>query len=262
MALTLGQLKMHCAHAIPGGSSASLPPGTTSAAVHAQIINEAGRALYNAWPWKFKERPAALLNLTISTAYVALPSDFGELASLNYVSQTTSIELTDFDTLATLRNTNTTPAGFHYWAAIVQPEQTAQTSTLPVARLELYPTPTASVTGALSVMYRAAWRELSDDTHYAAIPLWAESLLVQYVRAFAEGYDDAGAVEGMPIRVLNVNNLVAEIEAGPLFQRATQKDMLTQPHYGVMTGGLVGSMGCGFDAMDQDQNTVAVPWIY
>jgi len=240
MAKTLAQYKLHAQHAV-AVSGSTLPPGTTADAASGEIVNEAGRLLYGAWPWKFRERPPASLSLTINVEYVAMPADYGELIGIEYDSLSTSIVLTDFQDLMTKRAQGITPVGYIYWAAIVQPSQTLQTSAMPAQRLELYPTPTASASDVIKVMYRADWRELTDDTHYASIPLWCETLLIEFIRAVAEGYMNRHGDE-TGIGVVSMTDRLDEIQRGVLFQRAVEKDALTQPHYGVVANGLINSL--------------------
>lgn len=336
MALTLAQLKAHTVHVEPGGPSTALPPGTLDD-VKEQIINEAGRMLYQAWPWKFRERPPKRLNFTapisiadgtwtessktltktggftsytfavgdeieitdgtgatvghypiasrtsndaivlvdsigsaadgltdidgtISFPYCALPSDFGECILIRADGLTVDFQLVDFATIAQYRDDAILPVGFMYFGAITQPGQVAQTSAFGLPRLELYPAPASTQVGALTLWYRAGWRELTEDTHYAAVPLHIERLLIEYIRQNCEGYSNQYGESG---GVVSIHDRLAEIEASPMFKRATEQDALLQPSYGVMSGGLIGSMTSSEPSVvrTQDYHEVATPFI-
>jgi hypothetical protein len=200
---------------------------------------------------------------TLAFPYVSMPSDFGELLDIRADGLTVDFSLVDFSEIAMLRDGAILPNGFMYWGAIVHPAQTAQTSTFAVPRLEIYPTPTSTIVSALTLWYRADWRELSGDTHYAAVPQWCEALLIEYIRAVAEGYMNRHADNEGLLPVSTLSDRLRDIEEGPLFRRATEKDMLIQPSYGVITGGLIESMGgCPSVVRVQDVHSVASPWVY
>lgn len=339
MALTFANLKLHASHSTTIDST-TLPPGTTADAAAGQIVNTAGQLLYNAWPWKFRERPPARLDFTapivitdatwtestktltktggftnytfaasdviaitggtgattgnytiisrvsddaivLSTSigsaadgntdidgeigfpYVDLPSDFGELIEIRADGLTADFTLTDVAELAMLRDSAVRPAGFMYWGTIVQPAQASQTKAMGVPRLEIYPTPTAALVSALTLWYRAVWRELILDTHYAAIPQWCEALLIEYIRAVAEGYMNRHADNEGILPVVTTSDRIRDIEDGPIFKRATEKDMLIQSSYGVLDGGLIGSLSIGHPSVVrvQDVYSVSRDWI-
>lgn len=336
--LTLANLKKYAVHAIPDAPSTALP-GSTADERKQIIVNQAGQHLYNARPWKFRERPPKKLNfaapITLTNAtwtessktltktgafasytfvpgdeveitdgtgatdgtypvasktssdaivlvdsigsaadgqtdidgemsfpYVALPSDFGVELNVQATGLTVDFEMVDFGTLATMRDGAILPAGFMYYGAIVQPAQALQTAALGAPRLELYPAPNAASVGALTLWYLAGWRELTDDTHYAAIPGYAEMLLIQYIRAFAEGYDNDNDNEGHGI--IKLEDRLELIERGPIFKAAVRHDTMIQSNYGVVGDGLIGAAGSGFNSVvrTQDHWPQASPFVY
>ena len=215
MTLTAKQLKDHVSHALGGTVSSQLSD--------IGIINEAGRHLFNT-AWNFRQRPPVDVTFVSNRTYVDMPSDFGEIVSANMkdgLVQTFSF--TTFDDLLHRRRTNT-GATSHYWIAISHPIPEDDSAEIPPPRLELYPTPTTG--DEISIAYSARWRELVDDTDVAAIPDYVESAFVALVRAFALGYEE----EGLEVRV-------AEVEMGPVFLRALEKDGLIQPDYGPIRNG-------------------------
>jgi len=254
--LTLAAYKLDAQHAI-ALDAATLAPGDTAAFNAQQIVNEAGRMLYSARPWKFRETASADLDLTISQSYVAMPSGFRQLRSVSYNSLTIGIELVDFATILDLRARNTGPTGFQYWAALVHPRRAAAGTPPTPPRLEIYPTPTATVTGALTISYRAGWTELTSDTDVPDIPLYCETLLRKFVRAVAEGYMNEHGEEGGGIKTMD--DRIHDIITGPIYKAAVDEDNLEQPDYGVLGPGLVGSLSSRSFSVVHPQDT-ADPW--
>lgn len=230
MALTLANLKVHVTHALGGGDPAVIV--TDAATTKRQIINEAGR-LFCAEDWNFLIRPPATLNFTSGVEYVALPSDFAQM--VGYTTKTgtlTTLKMTTPHNLIALRQGLSGGASSLYYAAIMWPTQTAANAAPPVPRLELWPTPSSSVTAALTITYRAGWTELSSDTDIPNIPTWAESLLVSFVRAYAIGYEEDSKQEE-----------IAKVLGGPEFAACKSRDADVFQDFGPINGGAIQS-GC------------------
>ena len=167
---------------------------------------------------------------TIHTSAVALPSDFSEMISINTTSGLLKgVQLTGFQDLLNKRASNFVSTGFHY-GAIVQPTDTdVGYDGAPVARLEIWPQPTANETASLTMIYRAGWKRLSEVKEYLRLPVYCEPLFLQVIRAFARGYEeeDGGSLSAR----------LGEVMSGPLFMAAVDRDASIQPHYGPMHGG-------------------------
>ncbi len=236
--LTLAQLRAETAHAIPGGLSTVMSPGTTAAAAANQLINEAGAYLFS-HEWTFRLGIITDVAIVAAQGYVDLPADYGGLQAIEYNDLATGFVLTSHQELLQLRAKSASPTGFAYWAAVVQPTQTNQTTAMGAQRLLLYPDPLASDADGLKIIYRRDWAQLTDDTHIANVPRYAVPLLRQYVRAFAEGFDDEAADEDIPVRAVNVNNLLAVIDNGPIFAACKRRDGANQRVYGELENGLV-----------------------
>jgi hypothetical protein len=91
-------------------------------------------------------------------------------------------------------------------------------------QLQIYPTPTSSEENKIKITYRTGWQRVSTanlPTDVISIPLYLETLLVLYVRAITESYEDG-----------QQSQRLAEIEAGPLFGTAQRKDGMLQAHFG------------------------------
>lgn len=225
MTLTTANLKDHVSHALGGPVSSKLSD--------IGIINEAGRHMFNT-PWNFRQRPPKDITFTTGVNHVVLPPDFGEVIAANMKDGLVqTFTFTTFADLIYRRRTNTGYTS-HYWIAVSYGVPNDAKEEMPPPRFELYPTPTSGDEMVLS--YRARWREMTDDEEVAAIPDFAESALVALVRAFALGYEE----EGLELRV-------AEVEQGPLWQRALEKDGIVQVDYGQMRGGALSMIRQGYD---------------
>jgi hypothetical protein len=218
MALTITKLRNRIKLALGGTVASTIDQD--------DIVNEAGRLLHVMHLWKFTERPPVSLNFTQDQAYVDLPSDFGQAVEIRYNADALNLfRLATFAEIAELRSALITPPST-YHGAIVQPGQTSATAAMGSPRLELAPTPSAAVSDALKLWYRAKWTEITYSTgnEVANVPAHVETLLSELVAAVAQGYNerDAGSMSAR----------LAEIEAGPLFQNAVTYDGMIQPDYG------------------------------
>lgn len=176
----------------------------------------------------------------IEFPYVNLPSDFGNLVALDMNSSSFSIYLTTIEEILQHRMRRISVNSNRYRAAIVQPGQTAASSALPTARLELDHAPTSSDSDSLFLIYRRKWTTLSNDTSYPEIPEYAEDLLIEYVRAFAEGYMNRHADADGILPVVSMNDRLSDIDRGPIFQMTKEQDGLVQSDFGPLTDGPAG----------------------
>lgn len=217
MALLLSTLNNHVQHAL-GGSVSSLLDAT-------QIVNEAGRYMYS-HPWKFRERPSETLDFVADASHVDLPVDFGELIAYSTSDGLNrGLAFTTFQDLLLKRSQEIRATGYYY--AAISYHVVGGT---PTSRIDIWPTPTSNEDGALTIFYRAKWVDLSADADTAHVPPYAESLLIQYVRAFAQGYEE----EGMEQRL-------AAIDSSSMAFMTQQSDGLVQPDYGHIQNGAVAS---------------------
>ena len=175
---------------------------------------------------------------TLHTSAIALPSDFREIIAINTTSGLLKgVELTSFADLLSKRAASFTSAGFHY-GAISQPTDTDLTvDGAPVARLEIWPQPSANETAAITIMYRAGWKRITKDTHRLRLPVYCESLYIQFLRAFARGYEEEDE--------FTVSQRLTEIMSGPLFGAAVDRDASIQSDYGPSLHGATESNNYG-----------------
>lgn len=230
MALTLADYKAHIKHALGGGDPAVIV--TDADTTKKLYVNEAGRLLVSAREWKFLERPSTTVNYTSGVSYVALPSDCRKVISVRPKrGYFTDVRMTTFEAIDRMRSIVNTSVGITY-LAVSHPTQTSASASPGAPRLEIYPTPSSSITDALTVRYAAGWTELSSDTDVANIPVWAEGLLVLLCRAIAKGYEEE-----------SLNERVAAVLAGPVFSAVVDQDGMIQQDYGVLGIGQVADDG-------------------
>lgn len=171
------------------------------------------------------------IDFTLLQPSIALPSDFGELTSLEMTDTLVeSIRLTSLDELNKIRMLGSQYGSWDFWAALSFPGQSS-TTTVPSPQLEIYPPPTVSETGAITIYYRRGWTELSDTAAVANIPLYCEGLLREIVRAYGQGLEEDD--------VAALSTRLQLIENGPVFKAAQRQDQMVQFSYGPVSGGQI-----------------------
>jgi hypothetical protein len=211
--LTYGDLKNHVLLAIGGRPSTAA--GQTVAQRQAEIINISGEHLFT-HPWRFRERTDVVATVP-AQSWVALPAAFSELTQVWRQNQ--QVVVLSPEQVETARASNFNDRTLMAYVRVVVPTNAAPTQT---HRLELYPTPIAAEN--LKVLFRAGWVFVAHDTandYVVSIPQHVEATLIAYVRAVAEGYEDGSQSQRF-----------AEIEAGPIFGAAKQKDGMIQSNFG------------------------------
>jgi hypothetical protein len=224
MALTLAQLRLIAKHALGGGSPAVIV--TDADTTLDMLINQAGEQLVALHPWQWLMAPPSTLNFTADQAYVALPSDFGEMVEVAYNDSLRCFHWVTPQELAVRRGRAIQWDGA-YHGAVFWPGQTVVTANAGAPRLELHPTPASSVTGALRLVYRRGWTVLDTATDVANVPLWIEPLLVELINAWA------GGAENEPER----QALLAGVRGGVTFDAAVRRDGGGQTDFGPIRGG-------------------------
>ena len=109
----------------------------------------------------------------------------------------------------------------------------------PQPRLDIWPAPTSDSVGGLLVYYRGGWMPVTNDSQMLYLPEWMETLYLLAVRAFARGYEREG--DG------TVNMRLMDIQAGPIFMAAQQRDKEMTPNLGPMGGGAVQGLRANYD---------------
>ena len=239
MTLNYKQLREHVQISV-GGDPSTVGGGTTTVNDRiAQIVNYAGEHLFSRG-WRFRERTSA--GLTIETAentgsYVDLPADCGEIISAE-PSNSWSSSLSFVDP-ATFQRIST--AGIEPELSYIVTLVFAVSSGVLKPRLDIYPAAPVSTTATFNVRYRANWTSLTGvnldgttdaDTNLTNLPSYVEALLMEYIRAFAEGGEDG-----------TTHQRLAMVDTGILLDRALRKDGTFAPDYGQLPA--AGNRGTG-----------------
>lgn len=184
---TFGQLKNAAEHALGGVPDSRISSGL--------IVNRAINHLVNAHAWDWRQTIASL-DYTATQGYIDLPTDFGELiqlqASGGRLSTVRSVSPATFMSLLNRASSSESELALSYFLAIAP--QTTPTA-VPRWRLNIHPTPAASVTGALALLYRKmvpvfAITGTADDAKVPAIPAGQHDTLYALVRAFAVSMEE------------------------------------------------------------------------
>lgn len=186
---------------------------------------------------------------TIHTNRVSLPKDFRELIAINATSGLMKgVQLTSYADLLEKKAVQFTSSGF-YWAAVCHARDQVGTNTAangantaePVTpSLEIWPTPAANETGALTIYYRSGWphdlftpadqqNTTAPDSMTVRIPRYLEAFFIELVRTFAKGYMES-EVAGLSERLAFLNN-------SPLFLSAVDRDGSVQGDLGPIING-------------------------
>jgi hypothetical protein len=213
--LTYLDLKNHVLLAIGGRPSTTV--GQTVAQRQAEIINQAGEHLFG-YQWTFRQA-TGMLSTVAAQPYVVLPANFSELIAA--WKETLPLLITNQDEVENIRASTFADQCWRGYVKTIVPTTATPTQTY---RLEIYPTPASAETNTIKITYRTGWDRVSTSTADDAvisIPQYLETLLVLYVRAITESYEDG-----------QQSQRLGEIEAGTVFGIAQRKDGMLQAHYG------------------------------
>ena len=139
-------------------------------------------------------------------------------------------------------------AGTVYWCAVVwdhaditgtasdsnisvTPTTAAQSRArkYPAARLELFPTPTASSTEGVLIYYARQWRDVAEDTDTIFLPDWMEGVYHRAVRAWARGYEEEDTFDK--------DMALEKLMMGPEGRAAIHQDSVLQVNRGQIRNG-------------------------
>ncbi len=248
MTLTIGQLRSHVQLAVGGDPSTA--PGMTVAERTAQLINLAGEHLFSRH-WRWRERTSTAVATVADQSYLSLPSDCGEIVTIEPKnSWSASIQFVDPSTFERISTEGIEPELSYVVTLVFH-----NSGDIATPRLDIYPTPASADSTAFYIRYRAAWVALSSSlmttasdaiqlgTSHAVIPQYVEGLLLEYIRAFAEGGEDGTTQERL-----------AQIDMGILVDQALRKDGTFQPDYGSLPAAGYAGVGQSYAA-----GTVSAP---
>lgn len=194
-----------------------------------RVVNDALQHLVSMNSWRWRRGGPAALDLTADQSYVELPQDFGELYSIKYPGTTSrQVFVTTVEDIEFKRSTTTQPPGYTYFVAVNSGslDEDERESGLTVNVLELWPTPTVSETGALSLVYLRQVDDLAEDTDVPQIPAWMDYAFELLVRDFAHTLEDDNPESAARGRFAS------------MLPDLIKRDVSTQRRFGVMHGGL------------------------
>ena len=167
-------------------------------------------------------------DFTIKVPRIQLPTDFGRIISVYGVNgftrtsfPTSTSELMRIDTLALVQNNFVTGYALEWNSATAKSQ--------PVATLLLWPEPAVAEFDALSAVYLRNWPTITSDDDIIPIPPYMENLYLQYVRAFAAGYD--AGVDVME-RVQAQGVALAAVRKSDTYMDAAKRDSAGQADMG------------------------------
>jgi hypothetical protein len=214
-----------------------------------RCLNETGEWLVSARPWIYLRGGMEALDLTLDQDYIDLPADFGAIVSMDRASgSSTQFFLLTVDELLELRQGSTLAGAGTIWGAVVYDHAditgtsdgvnynvTASTASEirakkhPTARLDIYPTPTLSTTGALLLYYTRGWRGVEEDTDTIFVPSWLEGVYLRALRIWAKGYEEEDS--------FNKDQALQSLTMGMEWRAAVTRDSNIQTEMGVLRGG-------------------------
>lgn len=219
---TFAEYKAAVVHALGADPATGVDKG--------RLVNDAMYHMANMHPWRWRRGGPARLSLVAGQSYVELPQDFGEVYSVQYPgSLSRQVIMTTVDDIEVKRAQEISPPGWTLWVAVNSGslDEDAREQGLTVNVLEIWPTPTANETDALSIVYLRSMDELSEETDVPQIPPWLDYGLELLVRDFAHTVEDDNPESAARGRFASMM---------PEFVR---RDSGTQTRFGVMQGGLV-----------------------
>lgn len=225
MALTAKQAIQHIEHALAGRPE--IDP--------IDIVNGAGKLLYQMRNWSFRQRGPATLNFVASQSYIELPANFGTFTYIQMtdaltrrVRQVTLPELQEYRLILPSPD-----SARDFWVAVAFEVPTAPATRI-APRLEIHPTPSSNETGALTYLYKARWVDVSDDdADLPGVPEMAELLYLRACRQLAKSYEDEDT-EGY-------TDLLGSLRMSEEYRGAVKDDVNVHNSYGTLRNG-IGSM--------------------
>lgn len=218
---TFAEYKASVVHALGAEPST----GVTSE----EVVNDALEQLCMMLPWKWRRGGPVTLDIVADQPYVELPQDFGEEENLTYPgSVAKSMVRITMAEIEGLRANTSQPTGFTYYYAINSGslDESNREEGLTVNTIELFPTPSSSVTDAFTLTYFRNVDRLEEDTDVPQIPPWMDLALDYLCRSIAKTLEDEDP------------NSAAQQAFDKIVPQLLRRDAMTQRRYGIMRGGL------------------------
>lgn len=194
------------------------------------IAIHAGDALANAHSWSFMQRKGTL-DTVAGQEYVdlSLLPGFRALFRASYLNGW--MEPIGYDAIQTYRSNGGSGISSDPGAYALVPN-TASDGTVSY-RLELFGTPSTSVTGGISVWYQGGFQrpENGASSSRIAVPEWCEGLFILFLRAVAFGY--------VEFDIAAMETRLESIRKSRVFLDAMSLDSRMQTNFGTVRGGAV-----------------------
>jgi len=162
---------------------------------------------------------------------VVLPSDFGMGITAYVTTQglTQHLSLCSQQTLVSARSKTPSPPIGVFWGSVFTAPDLSTAGGVPTNRLEIYPEGDAGDADFITISYRLAWSDLTEDAKVISIPPYIEPLFTAMLRGVTRGYEEEeqGTVEDHMDRIMQ----------GSTFMTSCINDGLVQPNTGELTSG-------------------------
>ena len=195
------------------------------------ILNESMQHLFTANAWSWRQRDPILMDLVANQSFVLLPPDFGTGGQLDSIeglwSPLNFVFLTGLNEIARYRGLPLQNF-LTYYMALGFPTQANQGVAPAQPVLEIWPTPTSSVTGAFRVVYRSGYVILTDPSQVPNIPPEFSTALTLVARAKTLQYETGS---DNPTAIAEWQAASAEIE------RMKEMDGMSQSDAGHLSPG-------------------------
>ena len=210
-------------------------PDTLSADIY-ELINDAGETFTSLHRWTFLNQVTAELDLVTGQEFITLPADFTEILSIER-GRKFGVRLTTMQVIIDLRSNvgaATSPQLFR--GAIVWNNVAGAQ---PIPRVEIYPTPTANESDAITIHYRKDWQRISTDETILSIPDHLIPLYKRILVLFAENYH-------IQIEGRSIESDTELLRRSQMFKGAINVDAGTQSNLGPIQEGAPGKVRFSF----------------
>lgn len=165
---TVADLKNAISHAVGGTPTSTLPS--------IDIINGAIDFVCNYSSWSWQKRELAL-SFTSGQKYISLPADFKRIHNVVRNANFEPLIPTTLEEIHLMRSSPVGVVGLFATHFAISMSDQASVAALPLYRLEIYPTPTATTANAIIGTYIKLTPAVSSDTDVPEIPSpWHEAL--------------------------------------------------------------------------------------
>jgi len=194
-----------------------------------RIVNDALEFVADLHAWSWLETGQQSLDIVADQDYVELPEDYGAMIGVEHVDGYSRTMIpTTWPHLLKLRQDSINDWSRSYWYVVNlgNVETGEEDAGLSLPTLNLYPTPSESVTGGLQIVYRRFLRRMTADTDRPQWPAYMDRFLSLIARGFAKlDHDDDAVSADMQ-------------QAQQMLPNLLRRDGERKPSRGVMRGGL------------------------